>query len=54
MWQATPSVSINLEYRLLLARGFVPGYNGINGGGSWFGVGVTLWVAPESPARVDF
>jgi hypothetical protein len=43
---------VSLEYRLLLARGFVPGIGGINGGGSWFGVGLTWWFAGESrPSR---
>ncbi|HLL54866.1 MAG TPA: hypothetical protein VK447_15030 [Myxococcaceae bacterium] len=42
------TMSIALEYRLLLARGFVPGIGGINGGGSWFGLGVTWWIAAES------
>lgn len=54
MYQLTPTVALDVEYRYLLARGFVPGYNGINGGGSWFGVGVTFWVEPQSAPHATF
>jgi hypothetical protein len=38
---------LSLEYRFLVARGQVPGIGSLNGGGSWLGVGVTWYFAPE-------
>ena len=35
------------DYRLLLARGMVPGIGGVNGGGSWLGLGVVWYFPPE-------
>ena len=46
----SPSISLTAELRYLLARGFVDGIGGINGGGLWGGVGVTFWMLSE-PSR---
>jgi len=48
----TPEFGVSLEYRYLLARGYVPGIGGVNGGGSWFGIGFTWYVAGQG-ARPD-
>jgi hypothetical protein len=54
MWEFAPNIQLCAEYRLLLARGYVPGYSGINGGGSWFGVGLNFWIAAAEPTHVNF
>jgi hypothetical protein len=40
-------LGLSLEYRLLLVRGQVPGIGGVNGGGSWLGIGLTWHLAGE-------
>jgi len=50
--QLTPEFGLALEYRYLLARGFVPGIGGVNGGGSWVGIGFT-WHVSGQGARLD-
>ena len=46
-WRAGPDLTLSVEYRHLFARGIVPGYGGISGGGEWLAFGVTFWVNPE-------
>ncbi|MBI3181941.1 MAG: hypothetical protein HYZ28_07335 [Myxococcales bacterium] len=37
------------EYRLLFARGEVPGVSSLNGGGHWVSVGLVVYFPPEGP-----
>ena len=47
-FRLTHSFGLWVEYRFLLARGVVPELStGINAGGSWFGLGFTIYL--ESP-----
>lgn len=44
---------ITAEYRLLLARGMVDGIGSINGGGSWFSLGITFLIPSDSGEHSD-
>ena len=46
-YRFAPNWGAAADYHLLLARGYVPNVGGVNGGGSWFGVGLTYYFAPQ-------
>jgi hypothetical protein len=46
-WRFSEGLAATLEYKLILVRGHVPDVGGVNAGGSWLGLGITLYFPPE-------